>query len=75
MTESYNKPADNLIGYTTLKLKVLQVAAQELLDTWKENGDTCEYDLLEQAMGRLAEAMKKTTGGKKKKGIHANLKK
>ncbi len=75
LTESCNKAAADLLGYTTLKLKVLQVAAQELLDTWKENEDAGEYAPLEQAMDRLEEAMKKTAGGKKKKDIHTSPKK
>ena len=62
----YNKAADNLIGYTTLKLKVLQVAAQELLDTWKANEDTGEDTRLAQAVDSLAKAMKQTAVGHNK---------
>lgn len=61
----YNKTAGDLIGYTTLKLKVLQVAAQELLDAWKVNGDTGDYAQLIQAVGHLADAMKQTKVGRR----------
>lgn len=58
---SCSNTADDLIGYTTLKLKVLQVAAQELLDVWAANGEG-EYDKLTQAVGRLEDAMNRTGG-------------
>lgn len=51
--------ASDPVGYTTLKLKVLQVAAKELLNAWKVNGDTGDYARLVQAVGRLAEALEK----------------
>lgn len=69
MTEqsSYNKVTGDLIGYTTLRLKVLQVAVQELLDAWKVNRDTDEHARLIQAVERLGDAMKQTAG----RNLHA----